>query len=305
MPLHVVVTGAGGFVGGFVAHRFAQRGFTVTAIARRQHGAQSPAGLSWRYADLIRADALPERFDALVHCAAETPARCPDPEALYSGNVRAMRHVCDRALQARARTVLYTSSMSVYGTIAVPVVNEDTLPQDLDPYGRSKLEGERILAKAVAAGLPSALSIRLPGTVGRGSHDNFLSVALARILADEAVAGRHKDALFNNIVYVGHLADFLAAWIASPRPGYAVTNIAACDPIRIGELYSLLFACAGKPERITFSEQGKAPFQISLERVITLGYRPATVRDSVAAFVRDCLSDGEDDLAASQDLAAS
>jgi nucleoside-diphosphate-sugar epimerase len=304
MPLHVVVTGAGGFVGGFAAHRFAQQGFAVTAITRRR-GGQSYAGLSWRCADLTRADALPERFDALVHCAAETPARCPDPVALYSSNVQAMRHMCDGALQARARAVVFTSSMSVYGTISVPVVTEDTPPQDPDPYGRSKFEGEQMLAQAVADGLPSGLSIRLPGTVGRGSHDNFLSRALERILADEAVTGRHKDALFNNIVYVGHLADFFAKWIASPRPGYATTNIAACDPIRIGELYSLLFACARKPERISFSEDGKAPFRISLEHVLTLGYRPATVRDSVAAFVRDCLSDGEDGLAASQDLAAS
>src|SRR5262245_18088717 len=292
MPLDVVVTGAGGFVGGFVAHRLAQRGFSVTAITRRRAG-QSRVGLSWRCADLTRADALPERFDALIHCAAETPARCPDPVALYSGNVQVMRHVCDRALQASARVVVFTSSMSVYGTISVPIVTEDTPPQDLDPYGRSKLEGEQMLAQAVVDGLPSALSIRLPGTVGRGSHDNFLSVALQRILAGEAITGRHKDALFNNIVYVGDLADFLAAWISSPRPGSAVTNIAAREPIRIGELYSLLFACAGKPERITYSQHGKAPFRIAFERASELGYRPATVCDSVAAFVRDCLSDGE------------
>jgi nucleoside-diphosphate-sugar epimerase len=202
-----------------------------------------------------------------------------------------MRHLCERALQAKARAVVFTSSMSAYGTISVPVVTEDTPPQDPGPYGRSKLEGERLLAQAIERGLPSALAIRLPGTVGRGSHDNFLSHALARILAGEAVSARHKDALFNNIVYVGDLADFVAAWIMSPRPGYAVTNIAAREPIRIGELFSLLFARAGKSERISFSDDGKAPFQISLERAISLGYRPATVRDSVAAFVRDCLSE--------------
>jgi len=291
MSFHVVVTGAGGFIGGFVTHRLVERGFTVTAITRRT-SARGLGRLSYRQADLTKPDALPERFDAVVHCAAETPARCPDPAALYASNVAAMRHVCERALQTSTRVVLFTSSMSTYGTISVPVVTENTPPQDPDAYGRSKLEGERMLADAIARGLPSALSIRLPGTVGRGSHDNFLSHALERILAGEAVTACHKDALFNNIVYVGDLADFLAEWIASPRPGYAVTNIAACDPIRIGDLFSLLFAHAGKPERITFSEDGKAPFQISLEHVIRLGYRPATVRDSVAAFVRDCLSDG-------------
>src|SRR5262245_50052191 len=186
MPFHVVVTGAGGFIGGFVAHRLAERDFTVTAITRRA-GAQGLGLLTYRRADLTRPDALPERFDAVVHCAAETPARCPDPAALYASNVGAMRHVCERALQARARTVVFTSSMSAYGTISVPVVTEDTPPQEPDPYGRSKLEGERILADAVERGLPSALAIRLPGIVGKGSHDNFLSHALTRILAGEAV----------------------------------------------------------------------------------------------------------------------
>src|SRR6516164_5371153 len=158
MPFHVVVTGAGGFIGGVVAHRLAEQGFTVTAITRRA-GARSLRHLTYRHADLTQPDALPERFDAVVHCAAETPARCPDPVALYASNVGAMRHLCERALQASARAVVFTSSMSAYGTISVPVVTEDTPPQDPDPYGRSKLEGERMLADAVARGLPSALSI--------------------------------------------------------------------------------------------------------------------------------------------------
>ena len=126
---------------------------------------------------------------------------------------------------------------------------------------------------------------------GGGRTTISFRTRLSGLLAGDAVTARHRDALFNNIVYVGDLADFFAALIAYPRPGYSVTNIAACDPIRIGDLFSLLFAHAGKPEQITFSEDGKAPFQISLDHVTTLGYRPATVRDSVAAFVRDCVSD--------------
>ena len=73
MPLHVVVTGAGGFVGRFVAHRLVERGFTVTAMTRQACG-KNMARLTYRQADLTQPDALPERFDAIVHCAAETPA---------------------------------------------------------------------------------------------------------------------------------------------------------------------------------------------------------------------------------------
>jgi hypothetical protein len=51
----------------------------------------------------------------------------------------------------------------------------------------------------------------------------------------------------------------------------------------------LLFTLTGRPERVVFESGGKKPFLISLERAITLGYRPSTVKASLEAFVRDCL----------------
>jgi nucleoside-diphosphate-sugar epimerase len=292
MPLHVVVTGAGGFVGGFLARWLAERGCAVTAMTRRDCAeAKALPGLIWRKGDVRAHGALPERFDVLLHCAAEIPARCTDPKCLYQDNLDLARASFEQAGAAGVRTIVFTSSMSVYGAITAPVVEEETPPRDPDDYGRAKRDAERLLEACVGRGLFSGLSIRLPGTVGKGSHDNFLSHALGRILAGEAINGRHKDALFNNIVYVGDLADFVSSWIASPRPGYHVSNIAARDPMAIGDMFSWLFACAGKPERIVYSDEGKAPFQISLARAMALGYHPATVRDSVAAFVRDSLAE--------------
>jgi nucleoside-diphosphate-sugar epimerase len=293
MALHVVVTGAGGFVGGFLARSLAERGCNVTAMTRRDSAeAKALPGLRWRKGDVRASGALPERFDVLLHCAAEIPARCADPKALYQDNVDLARASFEQALTAGARIIVFTSSISVYGAITVPVVEEETPPRHPDDYGRAKWDAERLLQACVRdRGLFSGLSIRLPGTVGKGSHDNFLSYALQRILAGEAISGRHKDAMFNNIVHVGDLAHFVSSWIASPRPGYHVSNIASREPMAIGDMFSWLFACAGKPERITYSVEGKAPFQISLARAMALGYHPATVRDSVAAFVRDSLAD--------------
>ncbi len=288
MAAHVVVTGAGGFVGGFLAHWFAAQGHQVTAISRRSvEAAPSVQGLSWRQSDLRKPGALPARFDTLLHIAAEIPAHCPEPVALYDGNMRAAENVFDEAMRAGARSIVFTSSMSVYGAIDVPVVAEDTPPSNPDPYGRAKRDAEDVLEACVGRGLHSGLSIRLPGTVGKGSHHNFLSDALGRILAGERIRANNPDSMFNNIVYVGDLAAFLGRWVEDPRPGYAVTNLAAIEPLKIREVVTLLFQCAGKPERIDLSEGGKKSFLISLDRAQSLGYRPATVRASVQAFVRD------------------
>jgi nucleoside-diphosphate-sugar epimerase len=134
------------------------------------------------------------------------------------------------------------------------------------------------------------LSIRLPGTVGRGSHHNFLSDALKRVLAGESIDAKNPDTAFNNIVYVGDLAKFLHTWILAPRSGYSVTNLGAVAPMSIREVLTLMFRTAGQEERLTFSGGGKKSFLISMDRAKELGYRPSTVRQSVQAFVRDSLS---------------
>jgi nucleoside-diphosphate-sugar epimerase len=135
MALHVVVTGAGGFVGGFVARWLAARGCEVTAISRRPAGtsAEVPPRLAWREADLSLPGSLPRSFDVLIHCAAETPERCPDPANLYRRNMDVSDSVFGQLLEARARSAIFLSSMSAYGTVAAPVVTEDTPALDLDP----------------------------------------------------------------------------------------------------------------------------------------------------------------------------
>lgn len=290
MPGRVVVTGAAGFVGGYVAQSLAEQGFAVTAVSRRQPAGGSAANLEWLQGDLCARNVLPSRFDVLVHCAAEIPSRCPDPQVLYDANVRAAENVFTQAVAAGARSVIFTSSMSVYGTIEVSTVSEDTPARDPDHYGRAKREGENILEACTGRGLSSGLAIRLPGTVGRGSHHNFLSDALARVLGGDEVRINNPEAPFNNVVHVGDLARFLAQWIIEARTGYSVTNLAAREPITIRETVSLLFGCSGRRERVTIAAGGKQPFLISLDRAEALGYRPSTVRASVEAFVRDSMA---------------
>jgi nucleoside-diphosphate-sugar epimerase len=287
--LHVVVTGAGGFVGRFLARWLAEQGCHVTAITRQGLPAGA-ANLVWRKADLAAPDSLPPHFDALVHCAAEIPARCPDPELLYARNVEPTQCVFDQAVAAGARSIVFVSSMSAFGNITVPVITEAVPSDHPDPYGRAKLDCEALLARIVEEGLFSGLSIRLPGTVGKGSHHNFLSDAATRVVEGNAVVAKNPDSLFNNIVHVADFARFIRQWVDTPRAGHVVTMLASQDPLPLERVIALMFECAGKPPNAEFETGGKAPFLISLDRARSLGYQPATVEASVRAMMRDRLS---------------
>lgn len=290
--MHALITGAGGFVGGAISRVFLGAGWKVTGLCRKRR----PAGLGGPQFDVVESDlealqGLPDRYDFLVHCAAEVPAYCPDEERLYRSNVDGTRRLLEHAHGAGAAGVAYMSSMAVYGEISVPVVSESTAPGKTSVYGKSKAEGETALA-GWASGKRAAVSIRLPGVVGAGGRNNFLCDTLQIVLAGGQVTASNPQAPFNNVVHVGDLAAFVAALPGRMPAGHQPLTIAASDPLPMRGVLARLHERAGKPERVRWQEDGAAPFLISFERARSLGYRPASVADSIDRFVADTVAAG-------------
>ena len=129
------------------------------------------------------------------------------------------------------------------------------------------------------------VSIRLPGVVGPGSHDNFLSDTMTRLVAGETAVVRNPDALFNNVVHVDDFACFADTLLASLPPGHRADHDwrrnAAANPR----------SCRDPGGRGGAQRRGPLrawrPSVPDLQRPCPLlGYRPATVRDSVERFAR-------------------
>jgi nucleoside-diphosphate-sugar epimerase len=286
--VRVLISGAGGFVGRHLAAAMARSRHDVVALVRRQTWPailDQQKGVRIQRADLSQAGGLPPGpFDAIFHCAAAIPSAVSDSAELFRVNVEGSRRFFEHGLRARAGTIIFCSSMAIYGRIDTDVVDPDTPIHDPNAYGRSKLECERLLTELSRAhsGL-RALSIRLPGVVGSGSHDNFLSDTMARLAAGETVLVRNPDAPFNNVVYVDDLAHFVDTLLGSLPLGHRATTIASTDPLSIREVVGVLQAAAGPGAAVHYRHEGHS-FLISNKHARTLGYRPATVRDSVRRF---------------------
>jgi nucleoside-diphosphate-sugar epimerase len=128
-----------------------------------------------------------------------------------------------------------------------------------------------------------ALSIRLPGVVGPGSHHNFLSDAMGRLAAGERISVRNPEAPFNNVVHIDDLAHFIDTLFKTLPPGNRVTTVAAIDPLPVRDVVGMLQEAAGRAGEVRYRREGHS-FLISSEHARSLGYRPPTVRDAVERF---------------------
>jgi nucleoside-diphosphate-sugar epimerase len=285
--VRVLVSGAGGFVGSHLAVAMARNRHDVVALVRSTRSAilGTQKHIWIEHADLAGAEALPAGpFEAVIHCAAAIPSTVPDKAELARINVEGSRRLFEHAVRSGATAIVFCSSMAAYGRIVADVVDRDTAINEPAAYGRSKLVSESNLADYSRA-YPNlrALSIRLPGVVGPGSHDNFLSDTMAVLAAGGTAKVRNPDALFNNVVHVDDLACFAATLLSTLPPGHQVTTIAAADPLPVRDVVGLLQTAARPGADIRYHREGHS-FLISTEHARTLGYRPATVRDAVLRF---------------------
>jgi nucleoside-diphosphate-sugar epimerase len=288
--VRLLISGAGGFVGRHLVAAMAHDWHDVVALVRRPGWPamldRSPR-VQVECADLARATILPAGpFDAVIHCAAAIPAAVPDAAELFRINVEGSRRLFEHALRSGASTIIFCSSMAVYGRIDTAMVDPETPVCDPGPYGRSKLECERLLSELSRShSSVRALSIRLPGIVGPGSHHNFLSDTVASFATGVAVTARNPDALFNNVVHVDDLAGFVETLLRSLPSGHRTTTIAAADPLPIREVVGILKTFGPPSATVEYHDDGHS-FLISNDRARSLGYQPATVRDSVERFAR-------------------
>ena len=121
--------------------------------------------------------------------------------------------------------------MSAFGKISVEEVSPSTPIFEPDDYGKAKLLGEVMLDEIAARSEEiCALSLRLPGVVGVGSHDNFLSAVVNNLLSGNAIQAQNPDALFNNILPISDLCIFVGLLMSSIPAGHRVLTLAASHP---------------------------------------------------------------------------
>ncbi len=143
------VTGAAGFLGGWIVESFFLSDLAVRAGVRRWTSAMR---LARRPIDIVACDVLDpcslreamEGCDTVVHCAVG------DDEV----TVRGTENVLQAVLDGQLKRVVHISSIAVYGTATGKI--DESCPHDGrgNPYAQRKIDAERVCQDYIARGAP-------------------------------------------------------------------------------------------------------------------------------------------------------
>jgi len=163
----ILVTGGAGYIGSHTVVELLGAGHEVTVVDNFCNSAPAVperiARIAGRMPVFVKADvrdraALQSLFqarhyDAVIHFAGlkAVGESVAEPLRYYDNNVGGSLTLFETMAQYGLRTVVFSSSATVYGDPASVPIREDFPVAPTNPYGRSKLMVEEILREAAAA----------------------------------------------------------------------------------------------------------------------------------------------------------
>ncbi|KQQ07256.1 UDP-glucose 4-epimerase GalE [Methylorubrum extorquens] len=102
---------------------------------------------------LVTETILRHQIDTVAHFAAKivVPESVADPLGYYLANTVKTRALIETAVRTNVKHFIFSSTAAVYGEPEIVPVRETLAPNPINPYGRSKLMSEWMLADAAAA----------------------------------------------------------------------------------------------------------------------------------------------------------
>lgn len=265
--MNILITGATGFIGGFIVDEALNRGMQVWVAVRPTSSRKylTDPRIQFLELNLGNKEQMKERmgnlkFDYVVHAAGAT--KCLHAEDFFRSNTDGTKNLVQALieLQMPLKRFVFVSSLSVYGPVAEKQPYREIClndkPQPNTAYGRSKLAAEQYIESL--SSLPYVI-LQPTGVYGPRERDYFMMAKSIKSHTDFSVGYKPQDLTFVYVLDVVQ-AIFLALDCQKTGGKYMLSD---------GEVYSsrtfsdLIHRELGKPWLLRI----KAP--IWLLRIIT------------------------------------
>ena len=253
--MRFVVTGGAGFVGSHLVKLLVKKGHEITVIDNLHTGKKENLDevkdeIEFLNIDIQDYDSMEKNMrdiDGVFHQAALTVVQdsFKMPEKYHSVNVDGTENVFKIA-QKNNFKVVYASSSSVYGHQENVPILENFEKKPINPYGKTKLQGELLAEKYSKLGV-DLIGLRYFNIFGRGQTNEYAGVISKfsdRIRDGKAPIIFGDGSQIRDFIYVGDVANANYFAMNSNISNLHV-NIGTGNSISILELAKMMIKISG------------------------------------------------------------
>ncbi len=271
-PHTVLVTGAAGFVGSFVAARLAAMGHRVVGCDNfndyytpqlkhdRVQALLTPAGVECLTVELADAAQVTALFDRVkptlvVHLAAQAGVRysLQNPAAYVQSNLVGFGNMLEACRQHQVQHLLYASSSSVYGQNAkVPFSESDRVDEPVSLYAATKKSNELMAYSYSHLFQLPTTGLRFFTVYGPwGRPDMAYFSFTEKMLKGEPIPVFAEGKLTRDFTYIDDIVEGVVRLLFKPTPGeagrapHAVFNIGNHQPVTVLDFIQTLEQVTG------------------------------------------------------------
>jgi len=299
--MRILVTGGNGFIGSRVAAHLARSGHDVVATLHSDDSRRpldDLDGLAFAVLDATDRESVHRmigtgQFGGIVHTAALIDAG-DDLEALpqlIRTNVGAVGNLVEAASRCGCSRIVFTSSISVYGSGNSPKTgfSESSVAPDT-LYGWSKRSAEEIFdsASARTPGL-SAVTLRLAGVHGVGRDSGALFSFTRAALNNAAIKIAEPVSRFRWSFIDDVLQGVDRALMADLSAEHHIVNVASADSFTLLELAEQIRDFADSQSAIEVNPEAqcrRSVLNIDKARQL-LNFRPTLLKEFLQSYVSD------------------
>src|SRR5690554_5646636 len=312
--MKLLVTGAAGFIGMYVAKRLLEQGHEVVGLDNL-NDYYEPALKDWRLAQVTHFDTFgsvkmdladragiadlfaKEQFQRVIHLAAQGGVRysIENPFAYVDSNLVGMMTILEGCRHNQVQHLVYASSSSVYGmNDKIPFSETDQVDNPVSLYAATKKANELMahsyskLYKIPTTGLRF---FTVYGPAGRPDMAPWLFTKA--ILKDEPIKVFNQGKMMRDFTYIDDIVEGVMRIqdvIPQTEIPYSLFNIGNNEPIELARFIKAIeTACGREAEKIMLPMQ---PGDVErtyadtsrLEEIV--GYKPQTeIEQGIAKFV--------------------
>jgi len=305
----VLVTGAGGFIGGHVVERLVRDGARVRALCR--YNSRNERGtLDWldpnvvaevevvlgELRDLESVASATEGSEVVLHLGAQIaiPYSYVNPRDFFEVNVLGTLNVAQAALRHGVQRIVQTSTSEVYGTARSVPITEDHPLEPQSPYAASKVAADKLVDSYHRSFDLPVCVLRPFNTYGpRQSARAIIPTIISQALAGPTLrlGSLHPR---RDLTYV---EDTAAAFVAAATSDDAVgrtIQLGTNHDVSVGDLVEMVSDVLGRELAVETDPARVRPDKSEVERLISgpglarelLGWEPTVdLREGLARTI--------------------